>query len=190
MAEAAAHDGGLGRARVTVAALVRTVCPSQVVTDEFTEATVEELAGLVAVLAPATRRGVLAVAVALEQAARVRCGRPFSALRVDEARELLARWSSGPLGTPLRLLRDLVVVASYEQPVLRQTVGYLPDPFIADTAAARLARWSDDIAAHADLLVTPAPLHPPVAGSPGQGSGRVRPGVRCQPPLSSAMSWS
>jgi choline dehydrogenase-like flavoprotein len=56
------------------------------------------------------------------------------------------------------------LVAYYEQPSVRQVVGYVPDPFIASKKAERLERWSDDIAAHQQLLMTRTPLRPGTAG--------------------------
>ncbi len=177
MADAATESVGLGRTRATFAALVRAVCPSDVVTDGLVDATVDEAAALVAVLAPATRRALRGVAMALEQSSRVRGGRPFSALGDEEAREMLALCSRGPLRVPIRLLRDLVVVAYYEQPTVREHLGYLPDAFVAEKAAERLERWSEDIAAHTQLLMAPAPLRPPVPVRQHLGPGRVRPGL-------------
>ena len=60
----------------------------------------------------------------------------------------------------IRLLRDLVLVAYYEQPSVRRGVGYEPDQFIAAKKVERLKHWSDDIVAHEQLLVTRAPLRP------------------------------
>ena len=111
MAEVGADGAGLGRSRATFAALARAVCPSEGLTDELVDATVDDVAEFVAVLAPMTRRALRALAVAFEHGTRVRGHRPFSALEDDEAREVLARWNRGPLRMAIRLLRELVVVA-------------------------------------------------------------------------------
>src|SRR4051794_3183583 len=103
------RDGvGLGRARRTFTALARALCPSEGLTDELVEATTEEVAALVATLAPAMRRALRALALTLEYGTRVRGGGAFSDLDVEDAREALAHWSRGPLRVPVRLMRDLV----------------------------------------------------------------------------------
>jgi choline dehydrogenase-like flavoprotein len=79
------------------------------------------------------------------------------------------------------LLRDLTVVAYYEQPEVREGLGYLPDPFIAGRAAERLERWGDDIAEHRRLLVTPDPLRPEVRAPVGDRSGSIRCGHELGP---------
>src|SRR5689334_19190177 len=101
----------LGRHRATFAALVRTVCPSDGLTDDLVEATVDEVATFVLVLAPWAQRAVRAVAAALEHGTRARGGRPFSSLVGKDARIALDRWNRGPFRMGIRLLRDLVLVA-------------------------------------------------------------------------------
>lgn len=176
MADGSAVRAGLGGSRSTFAALARVVCPPEGLTDELVDATIDEAAALVVALAPITRRAVWGVAAALEQGARVRGGRPFSVLGDEEAREAFARWRRGPLRLPIQLLRDLVVVAYYEQPSVREGVGYVPDPFIAKKKVERLERWSDQIAAHRELLITPAPWRPSVPERERRRPGQLRPG--------------
>jgi choline dehydrogenase-like flavoprotein len=72
-------------------------------------------------------------------------------------------------------LCDVVVVAYYDVPSVRESVGYKPDPFIAAKKAERLERWADDIAAHQRLLATPAPLRKVELGAK-RPSGSVRQG--------------
>ena len=149
-----------GQYRPVFAALVRAVCPPDGMTDELIGATVDEADAFVGDLSPTTRRALLTLAGVLEHGTRVRHGLPFSAMDPVDAREVLARWRRGPLGRGLQLLRDVVVVAHYEQPQVRTRVGYNPDPYIADKRAERLESWSGDIASHRRLLVTPATLSP------------------------------
>jgi choline dehydrogenase-like flavoprotein len=180
MARREARVAGTGRDRATLAALVRALGPDDGVTDDLVQATVDELSAMVAVLAPATRRALRAVTAAVEHGSRVIGGRPFSALDGPDARDVLARLRRGPLALAVQLLRDLVVIAYYEQPSVRAQVGYVPDPFIAEKRAHRLERWEADIAAHQRLLVTPAPLRPSIP-SPGaarsSSPGAIRPGA-------------
>jgi len=172
-------DGGFrrgyeGRRRATFAALVRAVGP-QGLTEELVEATVDEIVAILAVLAPMTQRVVRGLTATLESGTRFFGGSPFSSLHRDEARAALAKWDRGPLRLGTRLLRDVVVVAHYDLPSVRESVGYVPDPFIAAKKAERLERWSNDIAAHQALLVAPAPLRLVEAGAK-QPRGSVRPG--------------
>jgi choline dehydrogenase-like flavoprotein len=176
MAGGRAEGEGLERTRGTLAALIRAVCPPAGLTAELVEGTVDEVLELVAVLAPTTRGALRGLVTALEHGSRARGGRPFSSLDQAAAREALDRWSRGPLRLAIRLLRDLVVVAYYEQPSVREGVGYVPDPFIATKKAERLERWSEDIEAHQRLLVTPAPLRAAIAAAERPEPGRVRAG--------------
>lgn len=135
------------------------------------EATVDEVATIVLVLSPWAQRVVRGVATALEHGTRARGGRPFSSLDREEARIALDRWNRGPLRMGVRLLRDLVIVAFYEQPSVRRAVGYEPDPFIAAKKVERVRNWSGDIAAHQKLLMTRAPLRPAREAEPREPGG-------------------
>ncbi len=132
----------LARHRATFAGLARTVCPSDGLTDDLVEATVDEVATIVLVLSPWAQRVVRGVATALEHGTRASGGRPFSSLDRKDARIALDRWNRGPLRMGVRLLRDLVIVAYYEQPSVRRAVGYEPDPFIAAKKDERVRNWS------------------------------------------------
>ncbi len=169
--ELSQHGTVLGRHQATFAALARTVCPSDGLTDDLVEATVDEVANIVVVSSPWAQRAVRVVATALEHGTRTRGGRPFSTLDRKDARIALDRWNRGPLRMGIRLLRDLVLVAYYEQPSVRRGVGYEPDPFIAAKKAERLRHWSDDIVAHQQLLMTRSPLRPARVGGPRNSGG-------------------
>lgn len=162
--------------RPTFEALVRATCPPQGSDDDLVEAAAADAEGIVGSLAPGTRGAVLGLMGLLEHAARLR-GRPrFSRLEAPVATEVFAAYRRGPLGALFGLLRDLVVVAFYEQPAVRAAVGYLPDPFIAERTAARLERFGRDIEDHRRLLVRPAPLRPPVTADAARPEGRLRHG--------------
>src|SRR6478609_4546272 len=95
---------GLERTRATFAVLTRAVCPPADLTAEVVDATVDEVLALVAVLAPATRWALRGAVAALEHGGRAG-GRPRLSLLDDTAaREMLERWSHGPLRLAIRLL--------------------------------------------------------------------------------------
>jgi choline dehydrogenase-like flavoprotein len=75
-----------------------------------------------------------------------------------------------------RLLRDLMVVAYYEQDDVREAVGYQPDPWIAERTATRAHRWADDIEHHRQLLLAPAPLRGDRRATPARAAGTVHRG--------------
>ena len=176
MTDGGSRRGHVGRRRATVAALVRALGP-QDLTEELVEDTVDGIVLFVGALAPATQRVLWGLTGTLESVSRLFWGSPFSSLPRDEARAALTKWNRGPARLGIRLLRDVVVVAHYDLPSVREGVGYAPDPFIAEKMAKRLEEWSDDIAAHQALLVAPAPLRL-VEGGAKHPQGGVRPGFQ------------
>ena len=169
--ELSKHRTVLGRHRAPFAALAQMVCPPDGLTDELVVATVDEVASIVLVLSPWAQRAVRGLATALEHGTRAWGGRPFSSLNRKDAGIALDRWNRGPARMGIRLLRDLVLVAYYEQPSVRRGVGYEPDQFIAANKVERLKHWSDDIVAHEQLLMTRAPLRPARVGEPREPGG-------------------
>ncbi len=166
----------------TITALVRAVCPPSGLTEELVQETVEEWVAMASAFGPATRSALRVALSGIEQAPRWSRRSRFSSLSPDDAQETVLRWLGSPAGPIVRLLRDLTVVAYYEQPIVRELVGYLPDPFIASRAGERLQRWSEDISAHHRLLLSPDPLRPVAVRRPGEhpsagrSEGDIRPG--------------
>ena len=158
---------------------MRAACPPEGLSDERTTRTVEAAVQLMESM-PAPGRALLTAATALLEVSpmRRRFGfRRFSSLDRREARELLDSQTSprSPAWRALALLRDMVVFAHFELPEVRLAVGYDPDPWIADRAAERLQRWSEDIDAHRHLLLEPAPLRSDPVG-PRRREGAFRAG--------------
>lgn len=54
-----------------------------------------------------------------------------------------------------RALRDLVVVAYYDQPAVKERLGYDPDAWTAEVAPPRTERWADEIRRHQELIIRP-----------------------------------
>jgi choline dehydrogenase-like flavoprotein len=159
-----AHPDALGRVLDT---LVRSCCPPDGLTEDLVQDTVGEARAMVGALAPAARRALHLVAGAVDRGTRITTRGPLSTLADGER---------GPLRMVVRLLRDLVVVAYFEQPAVREAVGYRPDGFIAEKRAERLARWSDAIEQHEDLLSLPAPWTQRQTTAERREPGRVRHG--------------
>ena len=61
-----------------------------------------------------------------------------------------------------RGLRDVLVVAYFDQPEVKRRLGYDPDAWTAETAARWQADWSGAMDAHRRLLVAPGPPPPPL----------------------------
>jgi hypothetical protein len=51
-------------------------------------------------------------------------------------------------------VQDLIVVAYYERPAIKGALGYDPDAWTT-AMVTRRARWSEAIANHHELLITP-----------------------------------
>jgi len=145
------------RVEPVFAALVRAVCPPEGLTDELTGDVLAEVWSMIDALNPTSRAAVLVLARVLD---RTSGPARFSTLDADAAAEAVAVWQRrrSRAWRLLRLLRDLVIVAYYEQPSVRAAVGYEPDPYIAKRAATRLATYGSDIDAHRQVLTEPAPL--------------------------------
>jgi choline dehydrogenase-like flavoprotein len=168
-----APHGGLGKRHATFEVLARAVCPDEEMSVDLLSRTVSQTARLVDGLAPPMRGAIMTTAGALEViTVRRRFGyRRFSQLEPGEARSAVM-WlgrTHPRLWRVLRLLRDLVVFSYFEQPDVRASVGYDPDPFIAAVSSVRVGRWGDAIEAHRRLLLAPAPR-------PGADTGSVDPG--------------
>jgi choline dehydrogenase-like flavoprotein len=169
-------DSAFAAVEPVFAALVDATCPSAGLTQQLRSSVVDEVATLVDALNPTSRRAVIVAARILDRGTgrtRFRALDPAAAsARLEElARRRPQVWRL------LRLLRDLVVVAYYEQPDARRVVGYDPDPYIAAKARRRLADHGSDIDAHRRLLVEPAPLVTSAATSESARRTRHPPGA-------------
>jgi hypothetical protein len=113
-------------------------------------------------LAPAARRALTAVIVALDQGARLyppSRGRRFSRLDDQAAeayiRALLAR--RGDAGEVVRRLKSLVVMCYYELPTVQREIGYSPAPYIAAVSRRRLESYGAQIRAGEAAVTAPDP---------------------------------
>lgn len=169
-----------------LAALTRAVCPPDGMTPDLLARTTDETERTLAALGPPAP-ALLDGALRWLEVSTVRPRyewRPFSQLEPSAAASVLdalderrPAWSR-----VLRLLGDIVVICYYEQPEVRAAVGYHPDPWISVRSDVRLREWGDEIAAHARLLLAPAPLRPAVVdGSSTRSPGAIRSGDELPP---------
>jgi hypothetical protein len=131
-----------------VVRFVTVVCPPPARAGARLADTIREFDQFLAALAPAARRGLRGMLLAVDQGARLyprARGRRFA--RLDDVtadaylRALLAR--SGTL----QRVKGVVVMCYYELPESKREIGYDPDPYIAEVSRRRLERYGDEIAA-------------------------------------------
>jgi hypothetical protein len=111
-------------------------------------------------LAPAARKALTAVIVALDQGARLyprSRGRRFTRLddQVADAyiQALLAR--RGVVAVLVQRLKSLVVMCYYELPVVQREIGYDPAPYIAAVSRRRLESYGPQIRAGEAAVTAP-----------------------------------
>jgi choline dehydrogenase-like flavoprotein len=167
--------------RKTLEVLARAVCPPDGLTDALIERTLDEMDELISTVGTPARALLRSVVGMLElSSVRPRYHwRPLSALDPSEVAEILAGTEQRrpPWWPALRLLRDVLVLCHYEQPELRATVGYDPDPWIAERSQSRTDTWAQEIESHKRLLLSPAPIRTPVKVSSVPPTGSIRPGA-------------
>lgn len=148
------------RARRTLAALAPVVCGDETAAAAHIPTIVAEVERSLGAFPRIMRAAFVAGLDLLELSAAVR-GRRFSRLPRAAADLHYAHWSSSrsvALQEIARLLRTPLALAAYEQPAVRQRIGYDPDPWITASARRRWTTWADDIRRHEALLRAPDPL--------------------------------
>lgn len=158
-------------------ALLRASVPATRLTTELVDATVADVARLVAAWPPAARVA-LGVGLRLLEAGSMRPrfgSRRLSRLDQAAASGYLGWWDTRPLALRrvVLLARDLVVMAFYEQPGVRHRVGYVPDPWIDAVNDRRREQWGEEIVNHERLLTMRSPLRPGLRSS--RPAGHIRP---------------
>jgi hypothetical protein len=134
-----------------VVRFVTVVCPPSAQPDgtagtSRVEDTVREFEQFLAVLAPAARRALRGMLLAIDQGARLypaARGRRFADLddRTADAylRALLAR------NAMAQRLKGVVVMCYYELAETKRDIGYQPGPYIAEVSRRRLELYGDEI---------------------------------------------
>lgn len=146
------------RRRATLRQLALELCPP--VDDVgMLDGIVDQVAVTAMSLSRLVRRTLL-IAIDLESVRGVGRGRTRSS--AANAADGMQRGSALGVGRLRRSLRDVLVVAYYDQADVKARLGYDPDSWTAAMAGAREAQWSAAIDAHRSLLRSPRP-RPPIA---------------------------
>jgi hypothetical protein len=88
-------------------------------------------------------------------------GRRFSQLSHDVARRWYKTWWKSPFSVFYQLahaMKALISLAYYEQPAVRDRLGYQPDEWVAKVRQHRFQDFAEDIRRHEEELVAPDPL--------------------------------
>jgi hypothetical protein len=90
-------------------------------------------------------------------------GRRFSRLDLPLARRWYHTWWKSPFSLFYQLahgMKALVSLAYYEQPVVRDRLGYQPDAWVDKVRAHRFTAYAEEIRRHEAELIAPDPLIP------------------------------
>jgi choline dehydrogenase-like flavoprotein len=164
MANAERLPAGIRRFLVRLAPVV---CPPDLGELDLAGAVVDHVELTVASF-PADLRFVMLAALRLMGAsARFRPGEPGAAFeRWWSARSRLRR-------TGARAIKAMFALAYYEQPAVKERMGYRPEAWIAKTAARRLQMFGDDIRHRETDVLRPDPLVPGRRERPARDSGAI-----------------
>lgn len=181
MSQDAASPGWRLRSPVRriVVRLAEVACPPEVRAGDVMDGLLAEFESLLGALPTGARRLVQGGLVALDQGARLyprAHGRRFAGLGDDDAdayfRAIVAR-PRGGLAASVQRIKGLVIFCYYEQPEVKEQLGYRPDGYIAEVSRRRLSRYGAQIRAGEAASLGPDPDGPedPGATSPPAARG-------------------
>jgi hypothetical protein len=168
--------------RRIVVRLAEVACPPEVRAGDVMDGLLAEFESLLGALPTGARRLVQGGLVALDQGARLyprAHGRRFAGLGDDDAdayfRAIVAR-PRGGLAASVQRIKGLVIFCYYEQPEVKEQLGYRPDGYIAEVSRRRLSRYGAQIRAGEAASLGPDPDGPdnpedPDATSPPDARG-------------------
>jgi hypothetical protein len=152
--------------RRIVVRFAKVACPPEVHAGDVMGGLVAEFESLLGALPPGARWLVQCGLVAFDQGARLyprAHGRRFAHLREDDAdayfRTIAAR-PRGWLAASVQRIKGLVVFSYYEQPEVKEQLGYRPDGYIAEVSRRRLSRYGAQIRAGEAASLGPEPGGP------------------------------
>jgi len=180
MSQDAVSPGGRLRAPVRriVVRFADVACPPEVRAGDVMGGLLAEFESLLGALPTGTRWLVQGGLVAFDQGARLyprAHGRRFARLRDEDAdayfRAIVAR-PRGGLAAAVQRIKGLIVFAYYEQPEVKERLGYRPDGYIAEVSRRRLARYGAQIRAGEAASLGPDPGDPGATGPPAARGDR------------------
>jgi hypothetical protein len=131
--------------RDIVVRFVTVVCPAPA----RTEAVIGEFDLFLGALHPAARRALHGALLAIDQGARLyprAHGRRFAQLDDQTADAYLSAVLAR--NGLVRRLKGMVVMCYYELADVKQDIGYVPGPYIAEVSRRRLERYAEEIRAY------------------------------------------
>jgi hypothetical protein len=151
------------RLRRAIATLAPVIVTDEVTRLGITEDVVDGVESFLAAVPVHIRLALLAGIQAFDSSARAvpsSFGRAFHSLPAAKAKAHFERWYHGPEATHqlARGIKVFVSFAYYEHPLVRERIGYLPDPWIEQVSAQRLEKFGEVIAAHEAMLIADDPL--------------------------------
>lgn len=153
-----------GFLRDLVRSLVPVTCPEKHATDEVKDRVVDDAERFVRTLPATFRLGLAAGLTAydlLSVAVPSHRGKRASRLPDAQARAWYDFWAHGPLGVQRLFaygVKGVIAGAFYEQPSVREAIGYTPDDWTEKVTRKRLMVYSDDIARHEASVFERDPL--------------------------------
>jgi hypothetical protein len=164
--------------RRIVVRLAGVVCPPEVRAGEVMVGLLAEFESLLGALPAVARWLVQGGLVAFDQGARLyprAHGRRFTRLGNDDAdayfRAVTGR-PRGGLAAGVQRIKGLVVFCYYEQPEVKEQLGYRPDGYIAEVSGRRLARYGAQIRAGEEASLGPDPEGPGAVSPPAARGDR------------------
>ena len=150
--------------RRIIARFARVVCPPAIDGQVIVEAVVDELQLMVGAMPRHVRLALIAGFTAFDQGSRVyppSRGRRFVDLGDEQAHAYFLANAHGPLAPQrkiLQLMKGLVTMSYYEQPMVLAAMEYHPDAYIAQVAKRRFASYAEDIRRGEAAVTTDAVL--------------------------------
>jgi len=167
-----------GPVRRIVVRLAEVACPPDVRVADLVGGLLAEFESLLGALPAGTRWLVQGGLIAFDQGARLyprAHGRRFARLEDEDAdayfRAIVAR-PRGGIATSVQRIKGLVVFCYYEQPEVKERLGYRPDGYIAEVSRRRLARYGAQIRAGEAASLGPDPGGPGAMSPPAASGDR------------------
>jgi hypothetical protein len=164
--------------RRIVVRFAEVACPPEVRAGDLMGGLLAEFESLLGALPTGARWLVQGGLVIFDQGARLyprAHGRRFARLRDEDAdayfRAVVAR-PRGGLAASVQRIKGLVVFCYYEQPEVKERLGYRPDRYIAEVSRRRLSRYGAQIRAGELGSLGPGPGDPDAMSPPAARGDR------------------